>query len=61
MSCHHFVRNALDSNDQVEVEAALFAAKQYATTSPMFSQMILTKVNTISAFFVKIASLKWFH
>merc|ERR1712226_888159 len=47
VSCHHFVKNALDSNDQVEVEAALYAAKKYSLVSPMFSAMIVSKVQAL--------------
>ncbi|XP_075244740.1 integrator complex subunit 7-like [Convolutriloba macropyga] len=47
VSCHHFVKNALDSNDQVEVEAALFAAYQYSLASPMFSAMIISKIQAL--------------
>ena len=45
VSCHHFVRNALDSNDSTEMEAALFATIEFARTSSMFSSMIINKVS----------------
>ena len=47
VSCHHFVRNALDSNDSTEMEAALFATIEFARSSSMFSAMIMNKVSMI--------------
>lgn len=44
---HHSIRSSLDSNDAVEVEAAIYAAKQFAACSSVFATNICDKISDI--------------
>jgi hypothetical protein len=42
---HHSIRRSLDSHDSVEVEAAIYAAKQFAAQSKYVLHIIVTCQN----------------